>query len=126
MIAKLIAVGVGAAGGAWIRWVLGLALNSIVKNFPIGTFVANLIGGFLIGMAVEFFSQNAELSPEWKLLIVTGFLGGLTTFSTFSAESVQLLQSARYGWMAFHIGVHTAGSIAMTVLGIYLCKVMLT
>ena len=126
MIAKLIAVGVGAAGGAWIRWGLGLALNSIVKNFPIGTFVANLIGGFLIGMAVEFFSHNAELSPEWKLLIVTGFLGGLTTFSTFSAESVQLLQSARYGWMAFHIGVHTAGSIAMTVLGIYLCKSMLT
>ncbi|MEL0029598.1 MAG: fluoride efflux transporter CrcB, partial [Betaproteobacteria bacterium] len=117
MIAKLIAVGVGAAGGAWIRWGLGLALNSIVKNFPLGTFVANLIGGFLIGIAVEFFSQNVELSPEWKLLIVTGFLGGLTTFSTFSAESVQLLQSARYGWMAFHIGVHTAGSIAMTVLG---------
>jgi CrcB protein len=126
MIAKLIAVGVGAAGGAWIRWGLGFALNSIVKNFPLGTFVANLIGGFLIGIAVEFFSQNVELSPEWKLLIVTGFLGGLTTFSTFSAESVQLLQSARYGWMAFHIGVHTAGSIAMTVLGIYLCKVMLT
>ena len=126
MIAKLIAVGVGAAGGAWIRWGLGLALNSIVKNFPLGTFVANLIGGFLIGIAVEFFSQNAELSSEWKLLIITGFLGGLTTFSTFSAESVQLLQSARFGWMAFHIGVHTAGSIAMTVLGIYLCKVMLT
>jgi CrcB protein len=126
MIAKLIAVGVGAAGGAWIRWGLGLALNSIVKNFPLGTFVANLIGGFLIGIAVEFFSQNVELSPEWKLLIVTGFLGGLTTFSTFSAESVQLLQSARYGWMVFHIGVHTAGSIAMTVLGIYLSKVMLT
>ena len=126
MIAKLIAVGVGAAGGAWIRWGLGLVLNSVVKNFPLGTFIANLIGGFLIGMAVEFFSQNAELSPEWKLLIVTGFLGGLTTFSTFSAESVQLLQSARYGWMAFHIGVHTAGSIAMTVLGIYLCKSMLT
>ena len=126
MIAKLIAVGVGAAGGAWIRWCLGLALNSIVKNFPLGTFVANLIGGFFIGIAVEFFSQNAELTPEWKLLIVTGFLGGLTTFSTFSAESVQLLQSARYGWMAFHIGAHTAGSIAMTVLGIYLCKAMLS
>ena len=126
MIAKLIAVGVGAAGGAWIRWGLGLALNSVVKNFPLGTFVANLIGGFLIGVAVEFFSQNAELSPEWKLLIVTGFLGGLTTFSTFSAESVQLLQSARYGWMALHVGFHTAGSIVMTVLGLYLCKAMLS
>ena len=97
MFVKLVAIGVGAAGGAWIRWGLGLMFNATLKHIPLGTFLANLVGGFLIGIAVEFFSQNVQLSPEWKLLIITGFLGGLTTFSTFSSESVQLLQSGRLG-----------------------------
>ncbi|MEJ6649845.1 MAG: fluoride efflux transporter CrcB, partial [Burkholderiales bacterium] len=109
-------------GGAWIRWGLGLIFNATLKNIPLGTFLANLVGGLLIGMAVEFFSHNAQLSPEWKLLVITGFLGGLTTFSTFSVESVQLIQSGRVGWAAILIGIHVFGSILMTVLGMSLCK----
>lgn len=122
MLTKLVAIGLGAAGGAWIRWGLGLIFNATLKNIPLGTFLANLVGGFLIGVAVEFFSHNTQLSPEWKLLIITGFLGGLTTFSTFSVESVQLIQSGRVGWAAILIGIHVFGSILMTVLGLILCK----
>ena len=122
MLTKLVAIGLGAAGGAWIRWGLGLIFNATLKNIPLGTFLANLVGGFLIGVAVEFFSHNTQLSPEWKLLIITGFLGGLTTFSTFSVESVQLIQSGRVGWAAILIGIHVFGSILMTVLGLSLCK----
>ena len=122
MLTKLVAIGLGAAGGAWIRWGLGLIFNATLKNIPLGTFLANLVGGFLIGLAVEFFSHNTQLSPEWKLLIITGFLGGLTTFSTFSVESVQLIQSGRVGWAAILIGIHVFGSILMTVLGLSLCK----
>ena len=122
MLTKLVAIGLGAAGGAWIRWGLGLIFNATLKNIPLGTFLANLVGGFLIGLAVEFFSHNTQLSPEWKLLIITGFLGGLTTFSTFSLESVQLIQSGRVGWAAILIGIHVVGSILMTVLGLILCK----
>lgn len=122
MLTKLVAIGLGAAGGAWIRWGLGLIFNATLKNIPLGTFLANLVGGFLIGVAVEFFSHNTQLSPEWKLLIITGFLGGLTTFSTFSLESVQLIQSGRVGWAAILIGIHVFGSILMTVLGLSLCK----
>lgn len=122
MLTKLVAIGLGAAGGAWIRWGLGLIFNATLKNIPLGTFLANLVGGFLIGVAVEFFSHNTQLSPEWKLLIITGFLGGLTTFSTFSVEPVQLIQSGRVGWAAILIGIHVFGSILMTVLGLSLCK----
>ena len=122
MLTKLVAIGLGAAGGAWIRWGLGLIFNATLKNIPLGTFLANLVGGFLIGVAVEFFSHNTQLSPEWKLLIITGFLGGLTTFSTFSVESVQLIQSGRVGWAAILIGIHVFGSILMTLLGLSLCK----
>jgi CrcB protein len=99
--------------------------NATLKHIPLGTFLANLVGGFLIGIAVEFFSQNVHLSPEWKLLIITGFLGGLTTFSTFSSESVQLLQSGRLGWAAALISVHVIGSILMTFLGLSLCRTLL-
>ncbi|MBT6530193.1 MAG: fluoride efflux transporter CrcB, partial [Betaproteobacteria bacterium] len=99
--------------------------NATLKNIPLGTLLANLVGGFLIGAAIEFFSHNIQLSPEWKLLVITGFLGGLTTFSTFSLESVQLLQSGRLGWAAFLIGVHVFGSIVMTIVGLSVCKSML-
>lgn len=125
MFIKLFAIGVGAAGGAWIRWGLDLMFNATLKHIPLGTFLANLVGGFLIGIAVEVFSHNIQLSPEWKLLIITGFLGGLTTFSTFSAESVQLLQSGRLGWAAMLISIHVIGSILMTFLGLSLCRNLL-
>jgi CrcB protein len=113
-----LAVGVGAAFGAWIRWGLGIALNTILPNLPLGTLAANLLGGYLIGIAVEFFSQQAELPVELRLLIITGVLGGMTTFSSFSAEAVGLLNSARYGWMALLVSTHVIGSIVMTLLGI--------
>lgn len=113
-----LAVGVGAALGAWIRWWLGIALNTVVPNLPLGTLAANLTGGYLIGIAVEFFSQHAELPVEMRLLIITGFLGGMTTFSSFSAEAVGLMNAARYGWTAVLISTHVIGSILMTLLGI--------
>jgi CrcB protein len=112
------AVGIGSALGAWLRWALGLGLNAIVPNLPLGTLAANLVGGFLVGVAVEYFSQHTGLAPELRLLAITGFLGGLTTFSTFSAESVGLLLRAEYGWAALLITTHLAGSLLLTVLGI--------
>ena len=113
-----LAVGVGAALGAWLRWALGIAMNLLVPELPLGTLAANLVGGYLIGVAVGVFAEVAGLAPEWRLFIITGFLGGLTTFSTFSAESVQLLTSARYGWAIAHTGMHLAGSLIMTWLGL--------
>ena len=114
----LLAVGVGAAMGAWLRWVLGMSLNLLVPNFPLGTLTANLVGGFLIGIAVELFTLHPVLPPEIRLFVITGFLGGLTTFSTFSAESVGLLQRGEYAWAMALVSAHLAGSLAMTFLGI--------
>lgn len=114
-----IAVGFGAALGAWLRWWLGVALNTLNPNLPYGTLAANLIGGYLIGIAVEYFSQQVALPIEIRLFAITGFLGGLTTFSSFSAEAVGLLMESRYAWAFLLISSHLIGSIAMTVLGIF-------
>ncbi|MDH5480140.1 MAG: fluoride efflux transporter CrcB [Nitrosomonas sp.] len=113
-----IAVGVGAAIGAWMRWGLGLWLNALLPNLQIGTLTANLIGGYLVGISLAFFIQYPGLSPEWRLLIITGFLGGLTTFSTFSIEIVSLLSREQYTWAALVIVTHLGGSILMTILGL--------
>lgn len=113
-----IAVGAGAALGAWLRWGLSSALNQVVPTLPLGTLASNLIGGYLIGIAVEVLVHHSVLTPEWRLFIITGFLGGLTTFSTFSAEAVHLLSRQDYGWAAALIAVHVTGSIVMTFLGI--------
>ena len=113
-----IAVGVGAAIGAWLRWALSLGLNAVVPNLPLGTLASNLIGGLLIGVAVELFTVHPVLAPEIRLFVITGLLGGLTTFSTFSAETVALLQRGEYGWALGLITAHLAGSLAMTLLGI--------
>lgn len=118
------AVGIGAAVGAWLRWALGIALNALVPTLPLGTLAANLVGGYLIGVAVALFEQHAFLPPELRLLIITGFLGGLTTYSTFSAESVALLASGRYGWAATHTLAHLGGSLAMTALGILSARLL--
>ena len=111
------AVGIGAALGAWLRWVLGIGLNALLPALPLGTLASNLIGGYLIGVAVVLFEQYAALPQELCLFVIIGFLGGLITYSTFSAESVALLTSGRYGWAAAHTLALLAGSIAMTVLG---------
>lgn len=111
------AVGVGAALGAWARWGLGTWLNPVVPNLPLGTLAANIGGGFLVGLAVAFFSANSHLAPEWRLACITGFLGALTTFSTFSAESMQLLQAEKYLAAALHSAAHLAGAILATVVG---------
>jgi fluoride exporter len=116
-LSAFIAVGVGAVGGAWLRWGLVAWLNPLLPNLPLGTLLANVVGGYLVGLAVAFFSMNASLGPEWRLACITGFLGALTTFSTFSAEAVQLLHSGRYGWMVLHSGAHLLGAIGATALG---------
>ena len=117
-IGGLVAVGGGAALGAWARWGLGVALNPLFPTIPLGTLAANLIGGYFVGFAVALFHHHAGLSPELKLFLITGFLGGLTTFSTFSAEVVALLERAQYGWALAAAGGHLVGSLAMTGLGI--------
>lgn len=113
----LMAVGVGAVLGAWLRWALSLGLNTVFSNLPLGTLIANLAGGFVIGVAIEAFLQHPVIAPEIRLFLITGFLGSLTTFSTFSVESVAMLQRGDYQWAALHIFMHLAGSLAMTVLG---------
>ena len=116
--AGVAAVGIGAALGAWLRWWLGVAMNALVPALPMGTLAANLIGGYLVGIAVAAFEQYGGLAPELRLFVITGFLGGLTTYSTFSAESVSLLTTGRYGWAVAHTLAHLLGSISMTILGI--------
>jgi fluoride exporter len=113
------AIGIGAVLGAWLRYGLGLWLNPIFATVPLGTLAANLIGGYLVGAAVAVVHINAELPPEMKLFFITGFLGALTTFSTFSAEVVHLIQNARYGWAAGAASLHLFGSLLMTGLGIF-------
>ena len=113
-----LAVGSGAAIGAWIRWWLGLMLNSTLPALPLGTLIANLIGGYLIGLLMGLFSLTTSFTPELRLFLITGLLGGLTTFSTFSAEAVTLLSREQYGWAAAHILGHVLGSLSMTGMGL--------
>ena len=114
----LLSVGVGAAVGAWLRWWLGIVLNPVFPTLPLGTFAANLVGGYLMGIALGIFSNFQSLPPEIRLMAMTGFLGGLTTFSTFSAEATTLLARQQFGWAAALIGGHVVGSIALTFAGI--------
>ena len=114
-----LAVGLGAALGAWLRWFFGVTLNAVNPNLPYGTLAANLLGGYLVGVAVEYFSQQGGLPIEVRLFVITGFLGGLTTFSSFSAEAVGLLMENRFAWAILLISSHLLGSIIMTVLGIF-------
>lgn len=112
------AVGIGAAVGAWGRWGLSLALNALFPLLPLGTLLANLVGGYLMGISMGLVTLGGLLSPEMRLLVTTGFLGGLTTFSTFSAESVTLLSRGEYGWASLHLVGHVVGSLLMTGLGL--------
>lgn len=119
MIKTIVAISAGASMGAVLRWFLGVRLNNIFPSLPFGTLAANLIGGYLIGFFIAFFAQNTSLSPEWRLFIITGFLGGLTTFSTFSAEMITLVQQAKYDTLAIGLLAHVGGSLLMTTLGIF-------
>jgi CrcB protein len=118
------AVGIGAALGAWLRWLLGIVFNPLLGALPLGTLLANLIGGYLIGVAVEYLGRHAGLPPEIRLFVITGFLGGLTTFSAFSAESVALLSRGQFSWALAHTLSHLVGSIALTILGIYTVRAL--
>jgi len=115
---SIVAICIGASLGALLRWWLGARLNSHFPTIPPGTLAANLIGGYVIGMAVAFFASFPALPPEWRLFIITGFCGGLTTFSTFSAEVVTLLQEGRALSACGAIAAHLVGSVAMTLAGI--------
>jgi len=118
----IVAVGGGAAVGAWMRWGLGIALNSLFPTLPLGTLAANLTGGLLMGVAMEIMAREAVMSPELRLLMTTGFLGGLTTFSTFSAEITTLLIRRELLWTALGIVAHVAGSLLLTVVGILIVR----
>nr|WP_186352060.1 fluoride efflux transporter CrcB [Pseudomonas veronii] len=115
---SLFVIAVGASLGAWLRWLLGMKLNALFPTIPPGTVVANMVGGYIIGLAIAFLAASPTLSPEWRLLIITGFCGGLTTFSTFSAETVALIQEGRLVWALGSISLHVAGSLAMTAAGL--------
>ena len=116
---SIAAISLGASLGAVLRWTFGILLNPIYSAIPLGTVCANLLGGYLIGLAMAVFEQHAEIAPEWRLLIITGFLGGLTTFSTFSAEVTKMLHDGLFTLALGTILIHVVGSIMLTILGIY-------
>ena len=115
---SILAIAIGAALGALLRWQLGTRLNSLFPNIPPGTLAANLLGAYIIGLGIAFFATYAAIAPEWRLLIITGFCGGLTTFSTFSAEITLLLQQGRVSLALGAVAAHVIGSVAMTFAGI--------
>lgn len=114
----ILAIALGSIVGGLLRWGLGLKLNNLFPSIPPGTLSANLIAGYVIGLAVAFFAQVPGLAPEWRLFVITGFCGGLSTFSTFSAEVVALIQRGQTAMALGAIGIHVAGSLAMTLAGI--------
>jgi len=114
----VLAVAIGGAFGALARWMISYRLNALFPAIPPGTLAANIIGGYIIGIAIAFFATRPDVSPEWRLFIITGFCGGLTTFSTFSAEVVMLIQQGELAKMAAAIALHLVGSLAATILGI--------
>jgi CrcB protein len=118
MIFSIVAIGIGAALGALLRWAFSLQMNALFPFLPLGTLASNLVGGYLIGLAVGYFGLHPDLPPQWRLFAITGFLGGLTTFSTFSAEVVAHLTEGRLAWALAIAAVHVLGSVCLTVLGL--------
>lgn len=114
---QVLAICVGASIGALARWQLGLWLNPGAA-LPWGTLLANLIGGYLIGVGIGLFDAMPHLDPAWRLALVTGFLGALTTFSTFSAEVVAMLSQQRYALALGTTLLHLLGSLLLTVAGL--------
>ena len=122
MLGPFAAVGVGAAVGAWMRWGLSAWLNPVFPTLPFGTLAANLVGGLLMGAAMEVASRHTLLSPEARLFVTTGFLGGLTTFSTFSSEVVTQLLRGEWLWSAVTIAAHVVGSVVLTIVGLLVAR----
>jgi CrcB protein len=125
-LSSIAAVGIGAAVGAWLRWGLSYALNPVFPTIPLGTLAANLVGGLMMGVAMEFITRHTLVSPEARLLVTTGFLGGLTTFSTFSAEVTTLLVRREWIWSLLTIGLHVVGSVALTIVGLLAARALFT
>lgn len=121
----LLAVFVGAGFGACLRFALGEALNRLLPQMPLGTLAANLLGGYLVGVAIACFAWRPELSMLWRLALITGFLGGLTTFSTFSAEVVNALARGETAWALGTVASHLAGSLLLTALGLWTVRALL-
>ncbi|HGM5473857.1 TPA: fluoride efflux transporter CrcB [Serratia marcescens] len=120
MLSSLLAVFIGGGIGSVLRWAVSMKMNPLNAQIPLGTLMVNLIGGFIIGLAMAIFTRMTHLDPTWKLLITTGFCGGLTTFSTFSLEVVYLMQDGRFGWALANMLLNLAGSLAMTLLAFML------
>ncbi|EPR9065236.1 fluoride efflux transporter CrcB [Cronobacter dublinensis] len=120
MLKIMLAVFLGGGTGSVLRWWLGLRLNPVHHAIPLGTLTANLAGAFIIGVGLAWFNRMTHLDPMWKLLITTGLCGGLTTFSTFSAEVVFLLQEGRLGWAGLNVALNLLGSFMMTALAFWL------
>lgn len=118
LLGSVVAISLGAALGALLRWTLGLQLNHLLPSLPLGTLAANLIGGYAIGLVLGWLGQHPELAPQVRLFLVTGLLGGLTTFSTFSAEVVTHLMHGRHAWAILIAVTHLAGSLVLTALGL--------
>ena len=117
------AIFTGAGLGALLRWGLGLRLNPVFATLPLGTLAANLLGGLLVGLAVAWFGRHTGLTPKFRLFAITGFLGGLTTFSTFSVDVVTVLASGEYGWGLLAAATHLGGSLMLTAMGMALAHV---
>jgi len=117
-------VAAGAVLGAWLRWLLVAKFNAALPSLPLGTLIANLAGGLMVGCAVAWLSAAPQLHPNMRLFVITGFLGALTTFSSFSAESLELLQAGRYGWALAHSAAHLFGSLAAAAVGFAACRAL--
>ncbi len=120
MLSSLLAVFIGGGLGSVLRWAISMKMNPLNVHIPLGTLAVNLLGGFIIGLAIAIFTRMTHLDPTWKLLITTGFCGGLTTFSTFSLEMVYLLQDGRFAWALTNMLLNLAGSLVMTLLAFML------
>lgn len=117
LLKSILAIALGSTVGGLLRWFLSLKFNSMF-TLPLGTLLSNLIAGYIIGVAIGYFSNTPQLSPEWRLFIITGFCGGLSTFSTFSAEIIQFFQKGELFWGLSTIAIHVIGSLLMTAIGL--------